>query len=73
MLVVGIIFIIAGLAGYFYTASEMNSLNHSIDAIGHSLGVMNTPMLDILNKASIIIAVLGAILLILGIIKMIKD
>jgi len=73
MLVVGIIFIMAGLAGYFYTVNEMNSLSHSINSVGNYLGVTNTPTLNILNWASIIVAVLGAILLILGIIKLIKD
>ena len=50
MLVGGIIFIIAGLAGYFYTLNEMNSLRHSIDAVGNYLGATNTPMVDILNR-----------------------
>ena len=73
MLVVGIIFIIVGLGGYFYTINQMNSISHSIDAVGSYLGVMDTPTLNILNWASIIVAVVGAILLVLGIIRMIKD
>jgi len=73
MLALGIIFIVGGLIGYFYTLNEMNSLKYSIDAFGNYLGVMDTPTLDILNKAFIIAAVLGSIFLIIGIVKMIKD
>ncbi len=73
MIVFGIILIIAGIVGYFYTRSEMRSLEYSLESFGHFLGVSDTPMLDILNMISIIAAVLGLILLIVGIVKMVKD
>jgi uncharacterized membrane protein YphA (DoxX/SURF4 family) len=73
MIVIGIIFIVLGLGGYCYTANEMSTLSHSIDVIGKYFEVADTPMLRIFNIASIIILVLGSILLLLGIIKMIKD
>ncbi|HHX72611.1 MAG TPA: hypothetical protein GX701_06780 [Clostridiales bacterium] len=73
MLVLGIICIVGGLIGYFYTLHEMKSLEHAFHIVGDYLGVTDTPTLDILNKVSIIVIVLGVIFLIIGIVKMAKN
>lgn len=73
MIVIGIIFIIAGLAGYFYSLHEMNTFHYSIQATGNFFGITDNSTLELINRGSIIVGVLGGILLLIGIIKMIKD
>jgi hypothetical protein len=73
MIAAGILFIVIGVVGFLYTRGELNTLSQDIHAIGAYLWVVDTSTMEILNMVSVAVGVLGALLLIVGIIKMIKD
>jgi spore maturation protein SpmB len=73
MLVLGILLIIGGLVGYFYTLNQMGSFEHSLSKVWEYFGALDISSIEIYNKAAIIFVVLGVIFLIIGIVKLAKD